>query len=82
MNGAWKVDFVENSGQRCGFTGTGCAGDKHEAGFFLGDLLENFREFNFSSVGITALSWRPNGRKIPTLRKKTLTRKRALSERA
>jgi hypothetical protein len=51
VDGLGCVDFVQNGGQRGGFAGAGGAGDKHQAGFFLGDLLENFRELQLVQRG-------------------------------
>ena len=51
VDGFAPVDFVQNGGQRGGFAGTGGAGDQHQAGFFLGDFLENLRELQLVQSG-------------------------------
>ena len=55
VDGLGAVDLVEDGGQGGGFAGTGRAGDEHQAGLFLGDLLEDVRElqlFQRRNVGV------------------------------
>ena len=51
VEGLGCVDFVQNGGQCGGFAGAGGAGDKNQAGFFLRDELENFRELQLIQRG-------------------------------
>src|SRR5205807_10134393 len=44
VNGLRFVDLVQNGGQRGRLAAAGRARDQNEAGFFLSDLVKNFRQ--------------------------------------
>ncbi len=47
VNRFGQVDFVQDCGQRGGFAGAGGAGDDHQTGLFLWNVLEDLRHLQF-----------------------------------
>ena len=67
MDGLFFINLVQDRGQSGRFTATGCTGHKNEAGFFLGDFLEDRRQLQACDRRDLAFQFPQNDREMTLL---------------
>ncbi len=75
------VDLVKDGGERRGFAGAGRAGDEDQAGFFLRQFLEDFRQAQLFQRRNLRGQLAQDGGKISALRKDVDAETRPVGER-
>ena len=67
MDGLGAVNFVEDGREGGGFSAAGRAGDKDEAGFFLGDFADNIGEIEELNGGDFGLRFAHHDGDVPSV---------------